>query len=93
MFGDNESVVNTAARPEGRLLKRHNALAYHRTREAIAADILQFYHVAGDTNPADICNKHWDYASIWKTLQPIMFWTGNTADLIVKEEGKDKDEG
>ena len=81
MFGDNESVVNTAALPEGRLLKRHNALSYHRTREAIAAKILRFYHIAGKLNPADILSKHWDYPSIWAVLRPLMFWTGDTADL------------
>ena len=53
MFGDNESVVNTASMPHSKLNKRHNALSYHRTREAIAAKILCFYHVKGTLNPAD----------------------------------------
>ena len=86
MFGDNELVVNTTAMPEGRLLKRHNALSYHRTREVIAADILRFYHIAGMTNPADICSKHWDYPSIWPSLRPIMFWTGDTGDLVEEKD-------
>ena len=58
MFGDNETVVNTASVPQSRLLKRHNALSYHRTREAIAAGILRFHHVRGKLNPADILSKH-----------------------------------
>ena len=42
MFGDNETVVNTSSLPHGKLHKRHNALSYHRVREAIAAQILKF---------------------------------------------------
>ncbi len=82
MFGDNESVVNTSAAPHGKLHKRHNALSYHRTREAIAAGILRFYHIRGPCNPADILSKHWDYPSIWDQLKPILFWQGDTAALL-----------
>ena len=86
MFGDNESVVNTAAAPEGRLLKRHNLLSYHRTREAISAGITRFFHIRSKTNPGDLLSKHWEYSSVWGVLKPIMFWTGDTAALI-KDEG------
>jgi hypothetical protein len=34
IFGNNKSVVNTASIPHGKLHKWHNALAFHRTREA-----------------------------------------------------------
>ena len=81
MFGDNESVVNTAAMPHSKLTKRHNALSYHRTREAIAAGILRFYHIKGKLNPADILTKHWTLASVWAVLKPLLFWQGDTADL------------
>ena len=81
MFGDNETVVNTASIPHSKLHKRHNALSYHRTREAIAAGILRFHHVRGKTNPADILSKHWDYPSVWPQLRPLLFWAGDTADL------------
>ena len=80
MFGDNETVVNTASVPHGKLHKRHNALSCHRTRWAIAAGILKFYHIAGNTNPADILSKHWDHPSIWPSLQPLMFWKGVKSD-------------
>ena len=74
MFGDNETVVNTASVPHSKIMKRHNALSYHRTREAIAAKILQFHHIPGADNPADILSKHWDYPSIWSQLRPLLFW-------------------
>jgi hypothetical protein len=82
MFGDNETVVNTASVPHSRLHKRHNALSYHRTREAIAAGITRFFHVRGDTNPADILSKHWGFSAVWSQLKPLLFWRGDTADLI-----------
>ena len=85
MFGDNETVVNTASVPHSRLNKRHNALSYHRTREAIAAGIPRFFHVRGDTNPADVVSKHWAYPNVWSQLQPLLFWMGDTADLIKPE--------
>ena len=72
MFGDNESVVNAASVPHSKLHKRHNALSYHRTREAIAAGFLRFEHIPSGDNPADVLSKHWDYASVWPQLRPLM---------------------
>ena len=78
MFGDNETVVNTASIPHSKIMKRHNALSYHKTREAIAAGILRFNHMPGADNPADILSKHWDYPSVWPQLKPLLFWRGDT---------------
>jgi len=91
MFGDNETVVNTAAVPHSKLHKRHNALSYHKTREAIAAGITRFYHIPGDTNPADILSKHWDYPSVYPQLQPLLFWYGDTDECTWKKKGKSVD--
>ena len=74
LFGDNESVVTNSTIPHSKLGRRHTALAYHRTRAAIAAGILRYHHVDGDKNPADILSKHWDNPSIWKILRPLMFY-------------------
>ena len=78
LFGDNESVVNSASVPHSKLAKRHNALSYHRTREGVAAGIIRFHHIPGSTNPADILSKHWCYTSVWPMLQPLLFWMGDT---------------
>lgn len=57
LFCDNESVVTNSSTPESTLKKKHNAIAYHRTREAIAAGTIQIAHEDGLTNLADILTK------------------------------------
>ena len=44
LFGDNRSVVTSSTLPLSTLGRRHNILAYHRVREAIASKIL---HITG----------------------------------------------
>ncbi|MEM6602331.1 MAG: Ty1/Copia family ribonuclease HI [Verrucomicrobiota bacterium] len=88
MFGDNESVVNSASQPHSRLHKRHTALSYHRVREAIAAGVVQFYHINGVINPADILSKHWAHNQIWDLLKPLLFWAGDVLDLVDGEHGE-----
>ncbi len=90
MFGDNETVVNTASMPHSRLHKRHNALSYHKTRAAIAAEVIRFHHIRGAVNPADILSMHWDYPSVWECLRPLMFWSGDTGNLVKKGEKEAK---
>ena len=83
MFGDNESVVNSGAQPDAKLHKRHNALSFHRVREAIAAGIVRFIHIPGHINPADILTKHWAHSHVWYSLRPLLFWRGDTMDGLV----------
>jgi hypothetical protein len=45
LLGDNESVWKNATIPHSSLKKRHNALSYHRAREAIAASIIAFFKI------------------------------------------------
>ena len=82
MFGDNRSVVTNSTIPHSSLNKRHNALAYHRVREMIAAKILGYYWIDGKDNPADIVSKHWGYQQVWKMLKPLLFYSGDTAEMI-----------
>ena len=86
MFGDNESVVNSSTQPHSRLHKRHNALSFHRVREAIASGYVVLTHLPGKFNPADILSKHWGYQTIWPILKPILFFHGDTADLIQDDD-------
>ena len=86
MFGDNQSVVKSCSIPQGKIHKRHMILSYHHIREAIAALILRFYHIYGDSNPANILSKAWGYQQVWGTLRPLLFLEGNTSELL-KNDG------
>jgi hypothetical protein len=57
---DNQSVVTNASRPESTLFKKHIAIAYHRVREAQAAETVRFGHVAGTANWVDMLTKSMD---------------------------------
>jgi hypothetical protein len=86
MFGDNQAVVTNSTIPHSTLNKRHNALAYHRVREMIAAKVLGYYWIDGKSNPADIVSKHWGYQQVWTLLQPILFYSGDTGTLVDDEK-------
>jgi len=82
LFGDNQSVVTSSTLPHSTLSKRHNALAYHRVREAIAAKILYFIHIEGVQNPADILTKFLPHATFWPFVRPLLFWRGETTENV-----------
>ena len=82
MFGDNEGVVNSSILPFARLHKRHNLLSFHIVRESIASGMAVFRHIAGKLNPSDTMSKHWSHKDVWTTLRPLLFWQGDTFDLV-----------
>lgn len=57
VFCDNESVVNSSSFPDSRLKKKHCSIAYHKTREAIAAGIMLVYYENSSSNLADLLTK------------------------------------
>jgi Reverse transcriptase (RNA-dependent DNA polymerase) len=84
LFGDNESVVTSGSFPHSPLRKRHHALSYHYSREAIASGAVDFQFIPGHLNPADILSKHWGYQQVWTSaLRPILFWKGDTSSLLL----------
>jgi hypothetical protein len=83
LFGDSQSVVSNSTIPYSLLNKIQNALAYHRVREMIAAKIIACYWIDGLDNPSDIVSKHWGHQ---KLLKPLLFYSGNTSDLIESDE-------
>ena len=88
MFGDNKSVVKNASVPHSELKKRHMALSYHKTREAIASGMVAFYHIPGKLNPADILSKHWGFVDVWPLLKAVLFWSGETENIKDKVASK-----
>ena len=82
MFGDNRSVVTSSTIPNSTISKRHHLASYHRVREAIAAKYISFHWKDSKSNPADILSKHWEFATVWPMLKPILFWRGGTATQL-----------
>ena len=62
--------------------KRHHLISYHRVREVIPAKFISFHWKDGKSNPADILSKHWEFATVWPMLKPILFWRGETATQL-----------
>jgi hypothetical protein len=79
MFGDNKSVVINTTMPSSQLKKKHNAIAYHRVREAIAAKIINFFHIPSEDNFADILTKPLPVRVFYRLVKPMLFrvpkWT------------------
>ena len=82
MFGDNKSVVTSSTISNSTISKRHHLASYHRVREAIAAKFISFHWKDGKSNPADIFSKHWEFATVWPMVKPILFWRGETATQL-----------
>jgi hypothetical protein len=78
LFGDNQSVITSSTIPHSNLNKRHNALSYHRVREAISAKVMYFIHIDGKLNPSDVMTKFLGWAKFWPLIQPFLFWKGET---------------
>ena len=81
MFGDNKSVVDSSMQINAKLHKRHTILSFHRVRECIAAKMVGFYFIPGESNPADILSKHWGYSQVWTRLKTLLFWKGDTNEI------------
>jgi hypothetical protein len=54
---DNDAVVKNSSLPESTLKKKHNSIAYHRVREAVASGTLQVAKILSHENLADFLTK------------------------------------
>jgi hypothetical protein len=57
MLGDNMSFVLNTTVPSSVLKKKHNAIAKHQVREAIAAKVMRFVYIKSEENVSDILTK------------------------------------
>jgi hypothetical protein len=57
VFCNSEAVTKNAIYPESTLKKKHNAIAYHRMREVVAAVTIRVTKEDGKTNLADLLTK------------------------------------
>jgi hypothetical protein len=78
IFEDNKTVIDAPSTPHAKLHKRHNALSFHHVQEAVASKYVMIFHLPGEYNPANILSKHWAYASVWQTMNTLLFARGDT---------------
>ena len=90
LIGDNISVVTSATLPHSTLTKRHNILAFHRVREAIAAKLMAFYWIQSAYNLSDMLSKHWDHPTVYPMILKLLITRG-TITLIPKEATQEKE--
>ena len=73
IFCDNQSVFKAASTPESTLSKKHNAICYHKVREAAAAGTIRVVKEDGRTNLADIFTKPLPGDRRYMLLQSILY--------------------
>jgi hypothetical protein len=57
VYGGNEAVVKSKTAPESTLKKKHNAINYHRVREAVAGGTIRIAWEDTNTNLSDLLTK------------------------------------
>ena len=70
---DNLGVVTNMQFPTSSLKKKHNAVAYHKIREAVAAKIIVLAHIRSEQNISDILTKAGGPSTYYKLLGEILF--------------------
>jgi hypothetical protein len=70
---DNETMIRNSTVPESTLKKKHNAIAYHRVREAVAADILRIGYINSHDNLADMFTKPLSRERIHDFCEQILY--------------------
>ena len=73
LFVDNEAVVKNTTLPSSTLKKKHNAVAYHKVREAVAAGIIKVAHIRSENNIANILTKPLSPQQYLMLLRWILF--------------------
>ena len=73
ILGDNKSVVINTTVPSSVLKKKHCALSYHKVREMIACNILNFSHIDSSQNYSDILTKALPQMKFRSHVKPLLF--------------------
>jgi hypothetical protein len=67
-------VVLDTTVPSSVLKKKHNAIAYHRVREAIAARIMRFAYMKSEENVSDVLKKPLKFFTSFSDNQRLAQW-------------------
>ena len=88
-FGGNRSVVSSATLLLSTQTKRHNILAFHRVREAIAVKLMAFYWLQSVYNLSDMLSKHWGHCTVNPMILKLLITRANIT-LIPKDATQEK---
>ena len=55
--------------------------------EAVTARVIAYYHVRSEANVSDMLSKHLGYNETWPLLRSLMFWKGDTIDMVHADKG------
>ena len=73
LLGDNKSVVLNTTVSSSVLKKKHCAISYHQTREAVASGIVRFSHIDSIDNYSDILTKPLPAPTFNRLVKPLLF--------------------
>ena len=73
LLGDNLSMIKNCSLPSSTLKKKHNALAYHQVREAVAAKVIILGHISSDKNLAVCLTKPLGGKKLYHLLKHVLF--------------------
>jgi hypothetical protein len=68
---DNQSVVDSSSLPQRMLQKKHNAICFHKVREAAAIRVIRVAKIDGTENLADLFTKVLPTATRKKHLESL----------------------
>ena len=88
-FGDNRSEETSSTLPHSTLSKRHNILADHRIKEAIASNIFAYHWIQTGYNLSDMLSIHWDHPSVYNMNMKLLITRGPIT-LIPREATQEK---
>ena len=80
VYVDDEGDAKSATLPSSSLKKKHNAIAYHKVREAVAAGIVKVAHVRSKDNRADVLTKALSPQDHYNMTRDVLFSTQDSAN-------------
>jgi hypothetical protein len=73
VYCDNQSVVDSSSLPQRTLQKKHNAICFHKVREAAAIGVIRVAKIDGTENLADLFTKVLPTATRKKYLESLCY--------------------
>jgi hypothetical protein len=83
MLGENMSVVLNTTVPSSVLKKKHNVIAYHHVREAIAARIMRYVCIKSEENVSDVLTKPLNNETFYYLIMRWLFRVPENSSKLI----------